>query len=140
MSRQLRDSDFGVRDRDIEVPRPTRDWGRGVPRRRRGGPETLTKSLQTEPRHLKTCLKIASSRDTCLEDYITAIFERECKLEISVIKLWRFVSLTASCITSSHMAPWTILCIGHRMFRRLQSCIQIKTHRHQHDLRMGVDK
>ena len=30
--------------------------------------------LETEPRHLKTCLETASSRDTCLEDYITGSY------------------------------------------------------------------
>jgi len=40
--------------------------------RDRAETETFTKSLETEPRHLKTCLETTSSRDTCLEDYITA--------------------------------------------------------------------
>jgi hypothetical protein len=57
------------RDRDSGVPRPSRDIYKMA--RDRAETETFTKCLETEPRHLKTCLETASSRATCLEDSTT---------------------------------------------------------------------
>jgi len=66
---------------------------------------TFCKCIETEPRHFKTCLKTASSRDTCLEDSL--IFCSK-PIGLPICRVERTFEMAQSPITMG--SPWILVC------------------------------